>query len=304
MLESNVQSKHTTWAISRSSPSSPPPVIIAPITSGQPHTSVAKGIEKILTSSLFQSSLSPFQFSKKIEGLDSGWSLLRNINAYAQLYRRTLKTVEQEGQALVLGGDHSLSFATVPAFKTVYPRLKILWVDAHTDINTPETSPTGNLHGMPIAALMGLYAKSSEPGWSWFGPCLSPLDIVYFGVRDTDPGEDVFLNQLGVRVYLVTEIRSRGLAPIFAEIKHWLADDPLLVSFDVDSLDPRYAPATGVPVPGGLNLQQAMDLAEFVRSTQQMVGLEVVEFDPDRVKHAYQVNLTRSCVEKILSRFY
>lgn len=303
-LSSNLRKRQTEWSVTPTLQTNHPPVILAPITAGQPHASVARGIEALMASSLFQSPLGTLHLSQKIEGLDAGGPWLTNINAYAQLYRKTLQTLESFGQTIILGGDHSLSLATVSAFKIVHPRTKLIWVDAHTDINTPETSPTGNLHGMPIAALMGLYEKQLEPGWSWLTPCLNPSDIVYIGVRDTDPGEEKFLKQLGIRVYRMEEIRSRGLSAIWPEIRRWLANDPLLVSFDVDALDPRYAPATGVPVPGGLNLQQAFEIADFVRKTQQMVGFEIVEFDPGQAKHAYQVSLTRSCIEKIISRFY
>jgi arginase len=291
------------------SPSYLPPVISAPIHSGQPYASVQRGIDLILQSNLFSHPSGKFFSSQLHQTIDSRWPFLSSHrNDYHQVFRSTLQVLRERGHGLILGGDHSVSMGTLPAYKSIYPNLKVLWVDAHTDINTPTTSPTGNLHGMPIAALLGLYPQNEESGWSWFSPCLKPEDIVYVGVRDTDPGEEVFLSQLGIRVYRMPEIRERGMGAVFEEIrKTWFLSDPhapLLVSFDVDSLDPRYAPATGVPVAGGLNLNEALDIAGHIKSWQNLVGLEVVEFDPERVDHAYQVNLTRACIEKVIAAFY
>ena len=117
----------------------------------------------------------------------------------------------------LIGGDHSQAFATISAVLKKYPDVKIIWIDAHADINTPGTSPSGNIHGMPVAALMGLAPKAV---WKmpWLNQSLTPDNIVYFGIRELDPGEVHTVRKYGIENYSPTQIRGKGLKNILSGI--------------------------------------------------------------------------------------
>lgn len=282
-------------------------IITAEIHQGQNKQGVSKGPSTLLEGHLIRN-LSPKFFDIKcFQGSESPLSFLKtHNNPYQRLYKKTKKIVDTQKQTLILGGDHSMSLGIIPALKYHYPNLKVLWVDAHGDINTPKTSPTGNLHGMPVAALLGLFPLYKNAGWEWFSPCLDPSDIVYIGVRDLDWGEEKIMKHYGIRCYTTDDVKQRGMAEVIEEACEYLNPDgnsPVHVSFDIDSLDPRYAPATGVPVKDGLTLNQVIDMASYIKSTQQMVSLEMVEFNPDEVKYPFEVNLTKACMERVIQNF-
>lgn len=282
-------------------------IITAEINHGQKKPGVAKGPGTLLEGHLIRN-LSPKFFDIKcFQGTESALPFLKTSSSpYQRLYKKTQKLVHTQKQTLILGGDHSMSLATLPALKRHYPNLKVLWVDAHGDINTPKTSPTGNLHGMPVAALLGLFPLKKHLGWDWFSPCLNPSDIVYIGVRDLDWGEEKILKTHGIRCYSTESVKKRGMLEVIQEACEYLNpqnQNPMHVSFDVDVLDPRYAPATGVPVKNGLNLSQVMDMASYIKSTQNLVSLEMVEFNPDEVRFPFEVNLTKACMERVIQNF-
>lgn len=283
-------------------------IIAANISQGQSLEGVAHGPENLINSNLSKLLSTKFFEIDYFKGTENRFPFLRNKDlAYYNLYKRTKKVVSQQAQTLILGGDHSLSLATIPAIQSQHPGLKVLWVDAHGDINTPKTSPTGNLHGMPVAALLGLFDFRKYKGWNWFHPCLKPEDICFVGVRDLDPGEEKIMKSHGIRVYSSADVRNDGMDSVIDEALHYLNPDhscPLHVSFDVDVIDPKLAPATGVPVPKGLSLQEAIDLADYVRCTQDLVSLEIVEFNPEAAQHNFEVSLTRSCIERVIQNFF
>ena len=195
-------------------------------------------------------------------------------------------TVRRNGVfPLVLGGDHSVAMGTVSGLvrsqASAGERLGVLWVDAHTDMNTPETSPSGNIHGMPLATLLGhgvpeLMAIGGEQ------PALRPEDVVVIGARDVDPGEVEFVRQLGVRVISMSEIDTRGLARCVDEALEQITANTsgIHLSFDLDGVDPRDAPGVGTPVPGGLGLRESHLICEKVSRTGKLVGMEMVELNP------------------------
>lgn len=282
-------------------------ILTTDIHQGQKKPGVSKGAKTLLEGHLLNN-LSPKFFDIRCyQTTENNLSFFKpNSNPYHRLYKKTRKTITPQSQTLIVGGDHSLSLATVPALKSHYPNLKVLWVDAHGDINTPQSSPSGNLHGMSVAALMGIFPLQNQPGWDWFRPCLTSEDIVYIGVRDLDSGEKKLLDHFGIRVYTTNDVKQRGMNAVITEACDYLnpnGSHPLHVSFDIDCLDPRFAPATGVPVKNGMTLNHALELANYVKTTQQLVSLEMVEFNPDEVKYPFQVNLTRACMERVIQNF-
>lgn len=209
------------------------------------------------------------------------------------------ETYRQEHFPIVLSGDHSSALGTISGIKAHYQteRLGVIWIDAHADIHSPYTTPSGNVHGMPIAAALGVDNKehsvndvSEETKKDWdrmknigiAGPKLSPEDLIYFGVRDTEAPEDHLIQELGIKNYMVHEIRHRGLHEVMDEALEQVAHcDIIYITFDVDSLDcDLVSYGTGTPVPKGFDPQEAKDIINRVIASQKVVCLEVAEINP------------------------
>lgn len=180
---------------------------------------------------------------------------------------------------IFIGGDHSIAVGTIGGVTHSEPR-GVLWIDAHGDFNTPETSPSGNLHGMPLAALMGLGAPElvnlGRPG-----PKLNASQVILIGIRDLDPQERDLIKQSGVVVYTMREIDERGIATVAREALERLEQfSQIHVSLDMDSLDPATAPGVGTPVPGGLTYREAHLLMEIIADCACVGSVDVVEINP------------------------
>ncbi len=203
--------------------------------------------------------------------------------ALAELATRVEATARRGNRPLTLGGDHSLALSTIEAMLRVYPDLRVIFIDAHGDINTPETSHTGNLHGMPLAAHLGLFGKREMPGIGFVGARLKPNQLAFIGVRELDPAEASFIDDRNITCFTAGDVRAYGMAAV---IKQTLAEidpegvHPLHISFDVDAADPSVAPATGSPVPGGLTEADLAVLAERLRQTGRVAGLDLAEVNP------------------------
>ncbi len=191
------------------------------------------------------------------------------------------KTQAPSASPLLLnwGGDHSVALATVGAFVDSYPDGKILWIDAHADINTPESSPTGNLHGMPLSILMSP-PEERPANLSWLKKRLLPDQLIYLGLRDLDPFEVEVISKQGICTYDMDQVRRRGMSVIAREIFRQVGDQPLHISLDVDGLDPALAPATGVKAQGGLWLSEVLDLAGPLSQCPHLKSIDIVEFNP------------------------
>ncbi len=186
-----------------------------------------------------------------------------------------------EGEVPVfLGGDHSLSIGTVSAITADSARVGVLWVDAHGDFNTPATTPSGNVHGMALAALLGLGAgELTDIGRP--GAKLAPDQVVILGARDLDLGERALLHEVGVRVITMREIDEHGIARVSREVlERFESCARLHISLDLDSLDPDEAPGVGTPVPGGLSYREAHALMEILADTGKIGSLDLVEVNP------------------------
>jgi arginase len=180
---------------------------------------------------------------------------------------------------LVLGGDHSIAMGTVAGVLDARGDVGVLWIDAHGDINTPETTPSGNVHGMPVAALLGQAGIGANLGWT--ERCIHPQRLVLFGTRTLDPGERRIIRDLGVRMFTMSEIDHRGLSPCIEEAIRRL-DGPggIHISFDIDAVDPLEAPGVGTPWPGGLTYREAHLAMELLAETGLVSSMEVVEVNP------------------------
>ena len=207
--------------------------------------------------------------------------------AYLPAVVKVCQTIYREGQAAIaagclpifVGGDHSIAIGTIGGVSHE-EATGVLWIDAHGDFNTPESSPTGNLHGMPLAVLMGLGA-SELVNLGRSGPKLEASQAILIGIRDLDPEERVLLKSHGVGVYTMREIDERGMATVaheaLARLNHLRR---IHVSLDMDSLDPAEAPGVGTPVPGGLTYREAHLLMEIIADCACVGSIDVVEINP------------------------
>jgi len=186
---------------------------------------------------------------------------------------------------LVLGGDHAQAVGTISGLarygRSVGERYGVVWVDAHTDMNTPETSPSGNVHGMPLAVLLG-HGPQALVDIAGSEPALRPQDVCVIGARDLDLGEVALVRELKIGVYPMSELDRRGTAVCVAEaMDRVLADtDGVHLSFDLDGIDPQDAPGVGTPVPGGLTIRESHLICEAASWTRKLVGMEMVELNP------------------------
>ncbi len=181
--------------------------------------------------------------------------------------------------SVALGGDHSISMGTVAGVARGQ-RTGVVWVDAHADLNTPETSPSGNVHGMPMAHLLGLGSPLFHAMWGG-GAVVRPEDVVYVALRSVDPGERALIHDLGIRFFSMKEIDELGIARVAAETIERLTNLPRVhVSFDADALDPGVAPGVGTPIKGGLTLREAFLLMELLAEAEIATSLDLVEVNP------------------------
>jgi len=208
--------------------------------------------------------------------------------------------VTQHGDfPLVLAGDHSTAAATVAGIKKAFPgkRLGVVWVDAHADLHSPFSSPSGNVHGMPLAIslaednpehqLNDVTGETAEywnklKGWGGISPKIAPEDLIFFGVRDTETPEDYLMEERGIRNYTVAEVRYRGLDMCIQEsLEQLAACDHIYISFDVDSMDADLVShGTGTPVSKGFDPDEAKAILAGLIASQKVVGFEMVEINP------------------------
>ncbi len=197
--------------------------------------------------------------------------------------RIAAKVVEESGTGampLVLGGDHSVALGTLGGLAAVHGPGGALWIDAHADINTPETSPSGNVHGMPLAAALGL-AGDLFASDAWPLPALDPRRVALLGLRQADTGERTLLREVGVRVFTMSEIDRVGVERATREaLDHVSGPGFVHISLDMDVLDPEIAPGVGTPVRGGLTYREAHLAMELVAESGLAGSLEVVEVNP------------------------
>ncbi|MCA8959383.1 MAG: arginase [Planctomycetes bacterium] len=230
------------------------------------------------------------------ESLEQGDTKAKYLRVVAEACRELsaqVKSVLDQGALpLVIGGDHSLAIGSISGAAhhlvaraggdgQAAPKLGLLWFDAHADINTPETSVSGNIHGMPVACL--LHRGPDElRSIGYDGPKLAPERVVQVGLRDIDRAEKRLVKESGIYAFTMADIDRRGLARVVEEaIDIATRDCDLLhVSFDIDVMDPRVAPGTGTPVLGGLSFREAHLALEMVAESGRLGSFELVEVNP------------------------
>ena len=195
------------------------------------------------------------------------------------------KSLEEGYLPLVLGGDHSIAAGSISGvaahFRKEKKQIGCIWLDAHSDMNTPESSPSGNVHGMPLAGVMG-YGVPELLELFNFKPKVEPQNVVLVGVRDLDSHEKKFIKKLGVRAFTMRDIDERGMREVMADALKCAMDDTdgIAVSLDMDFVDPSDAPGVGTPVRGGVTYREAHLALEMIADSEAMVSMEIVEINP------------------------
>ncbi|KAI4095883.1 MAG: hypothetical protein LQ339_007121 [Xanthoria mediterranea] len=226
---------------------------------------------------------------------------MRNLSLVSdytyQLALQAYTYVRNNCTLLTLGGDHSLAIGSVAGVAKAIREatgvaLGVVWVDAHADINTPESSLSGNVHGMPVAFLTGIApgaerkpgdGRTSKTPFDWLEDThrVDMSKLVYIGLRDFDEAEKKILQQCGAKMFGMAEIKNRGIASIISRALEYLGPDtPLHLSFDIDALDPTIAPSTGTPVSRGLSLWEGRYIASELAKTERLVAMDLVEVNP------------------------
>lgn len=292
--------KTATYAIKRAIPGLYPgirpnlTVCNIPYNDGQPH----KGVNKA-TDILYK------------YGLKDYLSLTSNFNqktftdvkpvciSRPDMYLQSMKLPTDDFKFFI-GGDHSMSIATGASFISKYENPGIIIIDAHTDLNTEFTSPSGNIHGMTFAKLLGLNR------FDWMNdlgvPLLKPKNIAYIGIRDLDQGEVELIDRLNIKTWYATEVNKIGFSnALYNALNYLNGCSDIMVSFDVDSLDPSFISGTGTPVIHGLNHFDVMKGLWHVGEDERVKQFEVVEFNPELCKKNKLENECYNIIDIILS---
>lgn len=206
-------------------------------------------------------------------------------DACTQLANLTLGAMERGRIPLVLGGDHSIAVGTMSGMSEAFRRrgqtLGLIWFDAHADMNTPEISPSGNVHGMPMASILG-YGPRELTHIFGYAPKVRPEHVVMIGIREVDPEERLMVKRSGVRVFTMKEIDKRGIGTVMDEALSIVTKgtDGFSATLDADFLDPYDSPGVATPVRGGADYREAHLAMEMIADTKKMSSFEITEINP------------------------
>jgi len=269
-------------------------IVGCPFSGGQPRAGVDKGPIHLIEAGII-TELEGLGWKVKFDGHhqfeeinaanDPPIGILKNPRLVSRVNESVAKVVGQHGLKgelpVTLGGDHSLAIGTVSGTLKNYPDACLIWIDAHADINTVESTASGNIHGMPVSFLLGIGSKVEI--FSWVQPILKPERLVYIGLRDVDTGEKKILREHNIKAFSMHEVDKYGIGKVVDMALDHVnpkRDRPIHLSFDVDALDPSVAPSTGTPVRGGLTFREGHYICEAVCETGLLVGLDIMEVNP------------------------
>ncbi len=258
---------------------------------------------------LFETQGSPY--AKRIKGV---------ISLYEKLSVEVSNTLKKNGFPIVLAGDHSTAGGTIAGIRMAYPkqRLGVIWIDAHADIHSPYTTPTGNMHGMPLAASLAednASNKMNKPDketielWNKLkkvgniSPKINYKDLVYIGVRDIEPEESFLLKKHKVKAFTTAEVKRNGVEKIAREALSHLSQCSLIyISFDVDSMDSSISKGTGTPVRNGITEKEAGSLCVRLIQNEKVCCFEICEVNPTLDKENLMAENTFEILQKVVSQ--
>ncbi|WP_419960315.1 arginase [Psychrobacillus sp. BM2] len=211
---------------------------------------------------------------------------LRNLEeviaANTLLANRVHDIIGEGNFPIVLGGDHSIAIGTLAGLADSYDNLGVIWYDAHADLNTAETSPSGNIHGMPLAVSIGL-GHEELVNIRDFAPKVKPENVVIIGARSVDPGERELIREKGIKVFSMHEIDKLGMSEVMTQTIQYFQErkvDGVHLSLDLDGLDPLYTPGVGTPVAGGISYRESHLAMEMLYASNLITSAEFVEVNP------------------------
>lgn len=270
-------------------------------------------VTRVESNHLFEEEPHPGNYAKNIQAI---------LSVQQQAISAITELVQKGSFPWIISGDHSNGLAGISAYKDLYPnnRLGVIWIDAHADLHTPFTSPSGNMHGMPLAAALGLSKKTLSKnevdktalmhwealinlGNKKLSPKLNPKDLVFLELRDLEAEEIALLKDLEILHYVPQERTEIGIPKLIEEVIDHLKDcDHILISFDVDSLDPTVSFGTGTPVPGGLLRTDAVELLSGLLKLPKLFAFEITEINPllDRINPMEEV--AASLIEDVFEK--
>jgi arginase len=195
-----------------------------------------------------------------------------------------MRSIDPQDFIVTIGGDHSIGFGTIHGALSRHPDALVIWVDAHADANTPLSSKSKSMHGMPVSAHLNWFDyKNHVKGFEWCTPLLTPQNLVYIGIRDLDPFEEQILGLLNIKSYTPRKNREKNwISNVMQEIliEHKGNSGPIHLSFDVVGIDPEFAPATGTIAPEGLTMKEAIHITDQLHKWGSLVSMDLVEINP------------------------
>ena len=228
--------------------------------------------------------LSKYKYPNKIKNAEIVGSYNKHLSHLVK------ESADKRNFVLNLGGDHSVACGTISALRKSYTGLKVIWIDAHADINTPESTLSENYHGCPLGHLLGIAPKDSIPGFDWLDSCLDFKDIVYIGLRSVDIGEKKYLRDYNIKHFCMEDVTELGIGNVMKQTfdyfnKNQINDNghnnyPLHISFDIDGIDGQFIQQTGTVCRGGLTDREAHHILRKSVQTGNLVSLDLVELNP------------------------
>ncbi|OGM49471.1 hypothetical protein ABOM_001694 [Aspergillus bombycis] len=294
-------------------------VVAANVSCGAPRDGAQGGPDAVIDSGVFNEIQSksnieisfdehtaPYSQSDHI--IDDDFQGMKKPRAVSRATKRISELVynqAREGKfVLTLGGDHSIGIGTISGVaKAIHERhsgreIGVLWIDAHADINTPETSHSGRIHGMPVAFVSGLVRMKESGIFDWIGESnlINLHRFVYVGLRDVDDAEKDIIAKHGVRAFYIDDVREHGIHKVMDSALEYLGNEtPLHVSFDIDSLDPEWAPSTGFPVAPGLTRDEGVYIVQRLSNAGSLVAMDLVEINPQIEPSKLDVTVESGC---------
>ncbi|MYL47562.1 arginase [Virgibacillus halodenitrificans] len=245
----------------------------------------AGAIEKLTTLKYIVKDLGDIPINRPVNNESTDGTNLKNLHQVTEANQQLADMVDEEIQKnnfpLIFGGDHSIAIGSLAGIAKHYKNLGVIWYDAHGDLNSSETSPSGNIHGMPLAVSLGI-GHDKLVNISDYVPKIKPENIVIIGARSLDPGEKELIKEKGIKVFTMHEIDRLGMPNVMSEAIKYLKDrtDGVHLSLDLDGLDPSEAPGVGTPVLGGITYRESHLAMEMLEESGMITSAEFVEVNP------------------------
>lgn len=240
-----------------------------------------------------------------IQQINDPLPVLEKVTQQCTALAKSVKQIaSQDKFFIVFGGDHSCAIGTWSGARAALPdkeELGLIWIDAHMDSHTPKTSVSGNIHGMPLASLLG-YGDPALTGIMQHEPKLKPENICLIGIRSFEEGEAALLARLGVRIFFMEELKQRGIDAVMKEAISIVKKNTTHfgITVDIDAIDPAEAPGTGVAEPDGIRAQDISHALKMLAHEDKLIGMEIAEFDPHRDVQHITEKLITTMVEDIM----